>query len=78
MWVLEIRTLGGGSHEFELDEGEDVQALQSEISHSIGSDGSYQGRARRPDAVEGVSMFTVAWKNVAAAALYQRRARPAA
>jgi hypothetical protein len=77
-WVLEIRTLGGGSHEFELDDSEDVQALQAEISHEIGSDGSYQGRARCQDAVDGVSEFTIAWRNVAAAVLYQRRGRPVA
>ena len=34
--------------------------LQAEISRSIGSDGSYQGRARRPDAIDGVSEFTIA------------------
>ena len=71
-WALEIRTVGGGSHEFELD-GEDVQALQAEISHNISRDGSYHGQARRPDAVNGISYFTIAWKNVAAAALYQRQ-----
>jgi hypothetical protein len=75
-WVLEIRTLGGGSHEFELDDDEDVRALQAEISHGIGSDGSYQGRARCPDAVNGASEFTIAWRNVAAAVLYERRGRP--
>jgi hypothetical protein len=74
---LEIRTVGGGSHEFELD-GEDVQALQAEISHNIGRDGSYHGQARCPDAVNGISTFTIAWKNVAAAALYQRQGPPVA
>ncbi len=74
MWVLEIRTIGGGSHEFLLDDDEDIQALQGEISRSIGSDRSYQCLARRPDAVDGRSEFTIAWRNVAAASLYQRRA----
>lgn len=77
-WVLEIRAVGGGSHEFELDDSEDVQALRAEISHSIGSNGAYQVRARRPDAAYGVAESTIAWKNVAAAALYQRQGCPVA
>jgi hypothetical protein len=72
VWVLEIRTVGAGSHEFELADTEDIQAIRDAISHSIGSDGFYQGRARRCDAVGGISEFTIAWTNVAAAALYQR------
>jgi hypothetical protein len=59
------------------DGNEDVRELQAAISQSIGSDVSYQGRARRPDAVDGVSEFTIAWKNVAAVVLYQRRGSPA-
>lgn len=47
-------------------------SLRDAISRNIGGDGSYQGRARRNDAVGGMSEFTIAWKNVAAAALYQR------
>ena len=78
LWVLEIQTLAGGPHEFELDEEEDVQALEAEISHRIGSDGSYQGRSRRIGAVGGASVLTIAWKHVAAASLYQRQDRPAA
>jgi hypothetical protein len=35
-------------------------------------------RARRSDAVGGISEFTIAWKNVAAAALYQRQVRAVA
>jgi hypothetical protein len=72
--VLEIQTLAGGVHEFELDQDEDVQALESQILHSIGSEGAYQGRTRRADAVEGTSMLTIAWQHVAAASLYRRSA----
>ena len=78
VWVLEIRTLAGGSHEFELDEKQDVQALETEISHSIGSDGSYQVRIRNDGAVGRVSVLTIAWRNVATATLYQREVRSAA
>ena len=78
VWVLEIHTLSGGPHEFELDEEEDVQALEAEISHKIGSDGSYQGRSRRAGAAGGASVLTIAWKHVAAASLYQRQDHPTA
>ena len=78
VWVLEIQTLAGGPHEFELDEEEDVQALEAEISHRIGSDGSYQGRSRRAGAAGGASVLTIAWKHVAAASLYQRQDHTAA
>ncbi|MGH3191889.1 MAG: hypothetical protein ACRDPY_35830 [Streptosporangiaceae bacterium] len=70
--VLEIQTVTGGVHEFELGPEQDVQALEAEISQKIGGDGSYQGRSRRPGAVDGTSVVTVAWKQVAAATLYQR------
>jgi hypothetical protein len=70
--VLEIQTVTGGVHEFELGPEQDVQALEAEISQKIGGDGSYQGRSRRPGAVDGTSVVTVAWKHVAAATLYQR------
>ena len=70
--VLEIQTVTGGVHEFELGPEQDVQALEAEISQKIGSDGSYQGRSRHPHAVDGTSVVTVAWKHVAAATLYQR------
>jgi len=73
VWVLEIQTIAGGSHEFELDEEEDVEALEAEISHRIGSDGSYQGRCRHAGATGGASMLTIAWKHVATASLYQRQ-----
>jgi hypothetical protein len=43
LWVLEIQTLAGGSHEFELDEEEDVQALEAEISHRIVERGFVSG-----------------------------------
>jgi hypothetical protein len=71
-WMLEIRTLGGGVHEFEMDDHEDIPALQAEIAKSIGSGGSYRARVRRPDAAGGAATFTIAWKNVAAATLYRR------
>jgi hypothetical protein len=70
--VLEIQTVAGGVHEFELGPKQDVQALEAEISQKIGGDGSYQGRSRRPGAVDGTSVVTVAWKHVAAATLFQR------
>ena len=70
--VLEFQTVTGGVHEFELGPEQDVQALEAEISQKIGGDGSYQGRSRRPGAVEGTSVVTVAWKHVAAATLYRR------
>jgi hypothetical protein len=78
VWVLEIRTVADGSHEFELDEKQDVQALEAEISHRIGSDGSYQVRVRNDGAVGGVGVLTFAWRHVATATLYQREGRPAA
>jgi hypothetical protein len=77
-WVLEIRTLGGGTHEFEMDDQADIPALQAEIANSIGSDGTYRGTARRPDVAGGPATFTIAWNNVAAATLYQRKQRTAA
>ena len=70
--VLEIQTVTGGVHELELGPEQDVRALEAEISQRIGGDGSYQGRSRRPSAVDGTSVVTVAWKHVAAATLYQR------
>jgi hypothetical protein len=75
--VLEIRTLGGGAHEFEIDDHEDIPALQAKIANSFGSDGVYQGTARRPDAAGGAATFTIAWKNVTAATLYHRERRAA-
>jgi hypothetical protein len=71
-WMLEIRTPGGGVHELEMDDHEDIPALQAEIAKSIGSGGSYRARVRRPDAAGGAATFTIAWKNVAAATLYRR------
>ena len=76
-WILEILTLTGVSYEFELDGEEDIQALEAEIAHKIGDDGSYQTRSRRAGAVGGASVLTIAWKNVAAASLYQRQDHPA-
>jgi hypothetical protein len=78
VWIFEIRTLADGSHVFELDEKQDVQALEAEISRSIGSDGSYQVRIRNDGAVGGVSALTIAWRHVATATLYQREGRSAA
>lgn len=71
-WVLEIRTLGGGVHEFEIDDHEDIPTLQAAIAKSIGSDGSYQARIRRPGAAGGAATCTIAWKNVVTATLYHR------
>lgn len=76
-WVLEIRTPGGGTHEFEMDDHEDIPALQAAIATSIGGEGTCQARVRRPDAAEGAVTFTITWKNVAAAALYHRTQRAA-
>ena len=78
VWVLEIQTVAGGVYEIELDNEEDLQALEEELSNRIGSDGSYHGRSRRVDAVGGASMLTIAWKHVATASLYQRQDRIAA
>lgn len=70
--ILEIQTATGAVHEFELDSKQDGQILKAEISQKIGGDGSYQGRCRRPGAVGGTGLVTVAWRHVAAATLYQR------
>jgi hypothetical protein len=75
VWVLEVETVAGSVHESELDDEEDVQALEDNLVEMIGSDGSYQGRSRRADAVGGASTLTIAWKHVAAASLYQRQGR---
>jgi hypothetical protein len=72
-WVLEIETVTGGVYEFGLGPEQDVQVLEAEISQKIGGDGSYQCRSRRPGAVDGTSVVTVAWKHVVAATLYQRQ-----
>lgn len=75
---VEIQTSVGGVHEFELDPEEDVRTLESEIFHSIGGEGAYQGRAGRTDAVEGTSLLTIAWRHVVAASVYQREDRRSA
>jgi hypothetical protein len=71
--ILEIQTVAGGVYEIELDQGEDVQALEAELANRIGSDGSYQGHSRRVGAVGDASTLTIAWKHVAAASLYRRQ-----
>jgi hypothetical protein len=78
VWVLEVQTVAGGVFEIELDEEEDVQALEAKLADRIGSDGSYQGHSRRVGAVGGASTLTIAWKHVVVACLYQRQDRPAA
>jgi hypothetical protein len=74
-WVLQIRTLGGGTHEFEIDDNADIAALRAVIAKSIGSEGKYQGSVRCPGATGGTATFTIAWRNVAAASLYHRTQR---
>ena len=78
VWVLEIQTVAGGVHEIDLDHEEEVQALEAELFDRIGSNGSYQGRSRRADAVGGTSLLTIAWRHVAAASVYQRKDRRSA
>jgi hypothetical protein len=74
-WVLQIRTLGGGTHEFEIDDNADIAALRAVIAKSIGSEGKYQGSVRCPGATGGTATCTIAWRNVAAASLYHRTQR---
>jgi hypothetical protein len=78
VWILEVQTVAGGVYEIELEQEEEVQALEAELSDRIGSDGSYQGHSRRVGAVGGACTLTIAWKHVVVASLYQRRDRPAA
>lgn len=71
-WILQLRTQAGGYQEFELSAHQDHEALADQIEQHVGHDLTTSIWAQQSDAVAGESNFPIAWRNVAAATVYQR------
>jgi hypothetical protein len=74
-WVLRLISGAGGTQECELSDEFDASSLQKALPRLVGSDEVTTITAYVDDAVGGVGVFPVAWRNVMSATVYERVAR---
>jgi hypothetical protein len=75
VWVLELRTATGATHEFEIADEADVPPIREQVAEHVGTPRLFEFTARHPAADGGTAQYTVAWQHVTSAALYRRPSR---